>query len=158
MWAAPRENVHLGHARTAKTQIRLHGCAVWTGPSLSAVRTIGYNRMYNWKVKAPIKPCACLDDVNLYILRMLQGTFWLATANLYGCCKCVTCIYNTFLIILLTLMDIYQCFIDRLHRHANRACLLIYSFGFLHMVDYSNSTLRTFSIAGIVVVWRPRQI
>ena len=34
------------HIRTAKAQIRLRGCAVWSGPSLSANRTIGYYRMY----------------------------------------------------------------------------------------------------------------
>ena len=39
------------HIRTAKAQISLRICAVWSGLSLSANRIIGYYRMYEWRVK-----------------------------------------------------------------------------------------------------------
>ena len=42
----------LGHMRTAKAQISLRICAGWSGPSLSANRIIGYNRMYEWRANA----------------------------------------------------------------------------------------------------------
>ena len=44
----PRQakNMPSAHARTAKAQIRLRIRAVWSGPSLSAARIIGDNRMY----------------------------------------------------------------------------------------------------------------
>ena len=37
---------------TKKALIRLHIHAVWSGPSLSTNRIIGYYRMYKWKKKA----------------------------------------------------------------------------------------------------------
>ena len=43
------------HDRTAKTQI----CTVWSGPTLSANRIIGYYRMYEWKAKAWMALCSC---------------------------------------------------------------------------------------------------
>ena len=47
------------HMRTAKAQIRLRICAVWSGPSVSANRIIGYYRMYEWRAKARMIFCAC---------------------------------------------------------------------------------------------------
>ena len=38
IWAAPCKNMSSGHVRTAKAQIRLCICAVWSGPSLSSNR------------------------------------------------------------------------------------------------------------------------
>ena len=48
-----------GHAWTAKTQIRLRIRAVWSGPSLTAARLIGYYRSYQWRAKAWMRPFAC---------------------------------------------------------------------------------------------------
>ena len=56
---ATSENVPSGHALTAKAQIRLHGCAVWSGPSLSAARSIGFYRLYQCRAKPRMRPCAC---------------------------------------------------------------------------------------------------
>ena len=47
-----------GHMRTAKAQIRLRIRAVWSGPSLSANRIIGYYRIYEWRAKARMTLCA----------------------------------------------------------------------------------------------------
>ena len=41
------------HTRTAKALIRLRGCAVWSGPSLSAYKISGYYRMYKWRGEGP---------------------------------------------------------------------------------------------------------
>ena len=46
-----------GHMRTAKALIRLRECAVWSGPSLSANRIIGYYRVYEWRTRIIV--CAC---------------------------------------------------------------------------------------------------
>ena len=51
-WAVPSRNVPLESVGTAKAQISLHKCAVWSGPILSATRIIGYHRMYQWREKA----------------------------------------------------------------------------------------------------------
>ena len=48
-----------GHMRTAKAQISLRVRAVWSGPSLSANRFIGYYRMFEWRAKARMTLCAC---------------------------------------------------------------------------------------------------
>ena len=48
-----------GHMRTAKTQISLRIRAVWSGPSLSANRIIGYYRMYDWRINVQMILCAC---------------------------------------------------------------------------------------------------
>ena len=40
-----------GHMWTAEVQISLRISAVWSGPSLSANRIIGYYRMYEWRAK-----------------------------------------------------------------------------------------------------------
>ena len=45
--------------RTEKAQIRLRIRAVWSGPSLSADRIIGYYRMFQWRANAWMRPCAC---------------------------------------------------------------------------------------------------
>ena len=42
------------HIRTAKAQIRLRFCAVWSGPSLSAYKFNRCCRAYLWKAKAQI--------------------------------------------------------------------------------------------------------
>ena len=49
----------LEHMRIAKTQISLRICAVWSRPSLSAVRIVGYNRMYQWRANARMILCTC---------------------------------------------------------------------------------------------------
>ena len=46
------------HIRTVKAQIRLRGCAVWSAPSLSANRIIGYYIMFEWRAKAQMIFCA----------------------------------------------------------------------------------------------------
>ena len=48
-----------GYMRTVKALIRLRIRAVWSRPSLSANRIIGYYRMYGWSAKARIILCAC---------------------------------------------------------------------------------------------------
>ena len=48
-----------GHMRAAKAQISLRIRAVWSGPSLSANKIIGYYRMYEWRAKARMILCAC---------------------------------------------------------------------------------------------------
>ena len=59
MGRAMRKRV-FGHMRTAKAQISLHICAVWSGPSLSAYRIIGNYRMYQVKSNARMRLCACV--------------------------------------------------------------------------------------------------
>ena len=56
LWVALSKNVPTGHLRTAKAQIRLRRCTVWSGPSLSTTRIIGYYRMYQWRTKAQMSP------------------------------------------------------------------------------------------------------
>ena len=48
--------------RTAKVQIRLRIRAVWSGPTLSTNRAIGYYRMYERRAKAQTILCACLAN------------------------------------------------------------------------------------------------
>ena len=55
---AKRKRV-FGHMRTAKVKISLRIRAVWSGPSLSANRIIGYRGMYEWRAKARMILCAC---------------------------------------------------------------------------------------------------
>ena len=45
------------YMRTAKAQISQRIHAIWSGPSLSADRIIGYYRMYEWRAKAPMVQC-----------------------------------------------------------------------------------------------------
>ena len=47
-----------GHMRTVRVLIGLRGRAVRSGPSLSANRILGYNRMYEWRVDFPVILCA----------------------------------------------------------------------------------------------------
>ena len=49
----------LRHMRTAKAQVSLRIRTVWSWPSLSAHRTIGYYRIYEWRAKARMILCAC---------------------------------------------------------------------------------------------------
>ena len=58
-WAALCENISSGHARKAKTQIRLRIRAVWSGSLLSAATFIGYYRMNKWRAKPRMILCAC---------------------------------------------------------------------------------------------------
>ena len=69
MGCAVRKCVY-GQVRTAKAQISLHIHAVWSGPSLSANRIIGYYRMYEWmENKGPVD--------NLHMYRMIWiCAFW----------------------------------------------------------------------------------
>ena len=48
----------IGHMRTAKAQIRLRIHAVWSVPSMSAYRIIGYYRIYEWRAKTRMVRCA----------------------------------------------------------------------------------------------------
>ena len=50
-----REIVPLGHVRTAKAKIRLHGCAVWSQPMLFTNRIIDYHRMDQQRAKAQMR-------------------------------------------------------------------------------------------------------
>ena len=67
---------------TAKAQISLRIRAVWSGPLLSANRTIGYYRMYDWRTKARMIFAYVQDDPGLRILRMFGGTFPLDATQL----------------------------------------------------------------------------
>ena len=74
--------------RTAKAQIRLRGCAVWSEPSLSAKRIIWHYRMYQWRANAWMKLCMLGMTMNLCILRMFEDTFSLDVAYIvlpYSC-------------------------------------------------------------------------
>ena len=58
MGRAMRKSV-FGHMQTAKAQISLCTRTVWSGPSLSASKIIGYYRTYKWRAKARMRLCAC---------------------------------------------------------------------------------------------------
>ena len=45
--------------RTAKAQTSLHNLAVWSWPSLSAYRIVGYHRMCDWRSKARMILYSC---------------------------------------------------------------------------------------------------
>ena len=60
-----------GHMRTAKAQISLRVRAGWSGPFLSANRTIEYYRIYEWKRPGWLYAHA-QDDLHLCILRMFR--------------------------------------------------------------------------------------
>ena len=47
-----------GHMRTAKAQVSLRIRTIWSGPSLSANRIIGYYRMFEWRAKIQMILCA----------------------------------------------------------------------------------------------------
>ena len=47
------------HMLTAKAQISLCIHAVWSGPSLSTDRIIGYYRMFQWRGNAQMRICVC---------------------------------------------------------------------------------------------------
>ena len=68
------------HMRTAKTQISLNIRAIWSGPSLSAKRNIGYVWMES---KGPDDTyfVHAQDNLNLCILRVFEGNFRLARPN-----------------------------------------------------------------------------
>ena len=68
-----------GHRRTVKAQISLRTCAVWSGPSLSANRIIGYYKMYEWRANDLRMPGM---NMNLCILRIRKDTFSLGTAHI----------------------------------------------------------------------------
>ena len=72
-----------GNGRAAKAQISLRIRAVWSGPSLSANRIVGYYRMYEWSAKARMTIRLAHYDPNLCNLRMLEGTFSLDAAHIY---------------------------------------------------------------------------
>ena len=55
----PKRKRIFGHMRTSKAQISLRIRAVWSKFSLSANRIIRYHRMYQWRAKARMGPCAC---------------------------------------------------------------------------------------------------
>ena len=47
------------HVRVTKAQLRLRNRAVWSGPSLSSNRIIGYYLIYDWRAKPRMILCAC---------------------------------------------------------------------------------------------------
>ena len=59
IWAAQCEKCVFGHMRIVTTQIIWRIRAVWSGPSLSTTRIIGYYIMYEWRAKAWMILCAC---------------------------------------------------------------------------------------------------
>ena len=69
--------------RTAKAQISLRIRAVWSGPSLSANRIIGYYRMMDGEQRPGCYFAHAQDDMNLRILRMFEGTFSLNAAQIF---------------------------------------------------------------------------
>ena len=73
--------------RTAKDQISLRMRAVWSRPSLSAKRIIWYHRMYESGEKCQNQTAYVQDDVNLRMLRMIEGTFCHLTRPIY-CAMC----------------------------------------------------------------------
>ena len=57
-------------------QISQRICTVWSGPFLSTARIIGYYRIYQWRVKAPMRLCSC---------RMIWiHTFWACSQALFA--------------------------------------------------------------------------
>ena len=54
IWSWPWENVSLGIGGQ-KAQIRLHICAVWSGPLLSAYINFGHCSMYQWRENAWVR-------------------------------------------------------------------------------------------------------
>ena len=64
-----------GHLRTAKAQISLRIRTVWSGPSLSANRIIGYDRVYELRAKARMILCAGAGSSESAHFRMSEGTF-----------------------------------------------------------------------------------
>ena len=54
-----RRKLVFGHLRAAKALIRLRIRAVWSGPSLSANRVIGYCRMWEWRANTRMIRYAC---------------------------------------------------------------------------------------------------
>ena len=58
MGNAMRKHV-FGHVRITNAQISLRIRAVWSGPSLSANRIIGYYRMLQWRANVWMILCAC---------------------------------------------------------------------------------------------------
>ena len=75
------------HMRKAKTQISLSICAVWSGPSLSAHRIIGYTECMNEEQRPGWYFVHSQVDLNLCILRVFDGNFSLHAAQ----CKIVFC-------------------------------------------------------------------
>ena len=73
----------LWHMQTAKAQIRLRCCAVWSGHLLSANRIIWHYRMYQWIANARMRLRMHRMNRNQCILHMFEGTFWLEAANTY---------------------------------------------------------------------------
>ena len=60
---------------TAKAQIRLRRCAVWSGPSLSSYRITGYHILYERRVKAMIILWGCAGWSEPVYSRMLKTPF-----------------------------------------------------------------------------------
>ena len=64
-----------GHMQTAKGQIRLHRCAVWSGPLLSANRIISHLRMYQWRGNAR--------------MRLYASMVWVWIFEFCACSRCL---------------------------------------------------------------------
>ena len=76
------------HMRTAKAQISLRIRAVRSGPSLSAIRIIGYYIMFKCRAIARMKLCACAGCcVHPHILHMLKSTMRLTQPTYCKRCK-----------------------------------------------------------------------
>ena len=93
-----------GDMQTAKAQIILRFRAVWSGPSLSANRIIGYYRMYEWSAKYPDDTLSMRRMIGMRILRMFEGAFPLDAAHIAirraalgsnnYCLNSIHCTYN----------------------------------------------------------------
>ena len=66
-----------GHMRTAKAQIRLRIRAVWSGPSLSTIRIIGYYRIYQLRAKPWMSLCTCAGWSDCAFCASLKTLFYL---------------------------------------------------------------------------------
>ena len=72
------------HMMTVKAKISLGILTVWSGPSLSANKIIGYDRMYGEQRHRWFFGHT-QDDLNLHILRMFEATFSFDAAHMYMC-------------------------------------------------------------------------
>ena len=75
-----------GHMRKVKAQISLCICAVWSRPSLSTNRIIGYYRMFQWRANARKTLRLCRMVWIRTFCSYSKGTFSLETAHMSILC------------------------------------------------------------------------
>ena len=83
IWATPFKNV-FWYMWTVKAQISLRICAVWSGPSLSTNRSIGYYRMFLNEKQLPGWDCTWAGWSNLHSLAHAGATFSIDMTLLYS--------------------------------------------------------------------------